>query len=647
MDRGYNPSSEVFTEDTELEKPIIPMKDLGQTVPEKDPVTGGNILQNIDAAIRAGAGNIQIAMNVSSQQPIGGRPKAYGKEVRQAIKEKAQAAGVVIEGVEMPTSSMTNLSGYDPQRNTVSEQKRKQDMDEVKDAIKFVADIAGGGEVDIWSQEFPRTIFDAKWNKFDREGNPMFKLHDKEHKEAVKTLMDSRTGEIINAIRMNQEIYYPVWERNEEGQYVDYTGKVVDRKDRKPKFDMEKNEFVVANRTISSFTDEQRELNEMKAQELGKSVNELGEDERITVEEAFMRASMEANEQIARGWAGNYSQDMRQSIEMLRKLEKDYEAQKGAFDKVHSPAEKAALTDPETGLPKHEVTAAKLEQIRQRVEYSKEMATGQLREAENIANRKKFIVTPDKYAKKKSIESYADLGIYAMNETQNNPQVTKDIYVGPELGWPYAFGGHPDEFMELINKSRDRMAEKLRKEYNMGSEEAKKRAERHLKGTFDTSHLGMWLAHFREKKGETPEQRLKAFNKWFVDKSEELAKSGTVGAIQAVDSASAAHGHLPPGQGIFPVVEAVKKFKEHGFKGAIVSEGHEEEGFGRGRILLETWRAFGTPIHQTGYEPTGLPFSWPGVSNQYQQYMQPAYFTRQDFAPDQREWTLWSQAPLE
>ena len=60
-----------------IEDPLIPLNELGETVVEKDPRTGANILQNVTAAIRAGAGNIQLTMSTPPDQAIGGRSKAY------------------------------------------------------------------------------------------------------------------------------------------------------------------------------------------------------------------------------------------------------------------------------------------------------------------------------------------------------------------------------------------------------------------------------------------------------------------------------------------------------------------------------------------------------------------------------------------
>ena len=115
LDRGYY--TEFVTAEpspgSNLSKPIVSVKELGITVVEKDPRTGANILQNVQAAIRSGVSSIQLVMTTPSNNPIGGRPKAYGKEVREAIREQARASGLFIGGIEMPTSSNTNMSGFD------------------------------------------------------------------------------------------------------------------------------------------------------------------------------------------------------------------------------------------------------------------------------------------------------------------------------------------------------------------------------------------------------------------------------------------------------------------------------------------------------------------------------------------------------
>ena len=188
------------------------------------------------------------------------------------------------------------------------------------------------------------------------------------------------------------------------------------------------------------------------------------------------------------------------------------------------------------------------------------------------------------------------------------------------------------------------MAERLVKERGMSKDEAKSAADQSLQGCFDTGHLGMWLDHFKkDHPQETEEHRKARFNGWYMDMVAKMQKEGVIGSIQAVDSASGAHGHLPAGQGIFPVVEAVEYLKSHGFSGFIVSEGHEEEQFGRGRIMLQTWRAFGSDI-TGGY--FAEPVRWGDVADTYFGHVNPPPYIVGEYRPSD-DWVFWSGVPLE
>ena len=211
-------------EEDRIEEPIIPINELGETVVETDPRTGANILQNIEASIRRGTSKMQLIWTTPSHSAIGGRPKAYGKEVREAIREVVEANEVEITGFEMPTSTNSNLSGFNPQNGQLSEEKRRMDLREIKDAIDFAAEVAGGGGIDIWSQEFNRTITDSEYINKDKN----FKFYDYSEKdlefeeslkkgeeysdhrmESIKYLYDKRTNQIVTAIRKSSKIHTP------------------------------------------------------------------------------------------------------------------------------------------------------------------------------------------------------------------------------------------------------------------------------------------------------------------------------------------------------------------------------------------------------------------------------------------------------
>jgi len=251
-------------------------------------------------------------------------------------------------------------------------------------------------------------------------------------------------------------------------------------------------------------------------------------------------------------------------------------------------------------------TDIKIEQFDTNVkDYLKEIQQQQQSVAEN-ERRKDNAQFFESHAREKAVEGYKKAGMIAYEEQKaRGGKLKHSLQIGPELGWPQYFGGHPDEFIDIITSSRKEMEQDLVKE-GVGAVQAKKSAEEHIKGIFDTGHLGMWLEHFRT---DLPwEKRVKEFNTWYLEQVEKLAENNMISGVQAVDTATGAHAHLPPGQGILPIKDAVSILKKKGFNGPVVSEGHEEEKFGSGRILMKAWQHF-DPKLRTQYGAPGVPFS--------------------------------------
>jgi sugar phosphate isomerase/epimerase len=601
MDRAYEVgiASGVGRAQNKIEEPIVTIGELGQTVTEKDPAGKfKNMVQGVQAAMRAGSKNIQIVMSTPHNSPMGGRPKAYGEEVRQAMKDAFLANDARLIGIEMPTSSMNNLSGFDQQQGVFSEVAREKSMDEVKDAIRFASDVGQGGGIDIVSFEYNRPVSDIATKKqgFAPE------------REETLQIVDSKTGQISGFRKSEVRIHLP---------FDPKTGKEIDK--------IEKGLPVLKLWVWDDF----ERLAKRKEIETGKKIDPGKE---------FMMKRLDGQILTAKGWARNYAGRLETARDQIKELREQ------------------GVSEDDPNLVEKQMA----------FQSSKDMALGQQQQAEELEERKKRMMPVAEYAQKKSERSYAELGIAAMNETNNNKKIRHPLHVGPEIGWPHAYGGHPDEFIELIQKSRKEMVRllttpKILDPYEtdpakqemirnpnfrkgMSAREAKKEANEHIKGMFDTGHLGMWLEHFRP---ELPyRERVEKFNEWFMQKVDEISKADVIGGIQAVDSAGAAHGHLPAGQGIFPVVDAVKKLKRDGFKGYIVSEGHEEEQFGEGRILLKTWQAFNAPI-ESKYGP-GVP------ARQFNDIHQ-GYFGKQrapvqmfgSYTPPFGEYKPWSEIPFE
>lgn len=594
MDRAYHEPTQLETirPAANIEEPILPIAQLGQTVPEHDP-TGRfkNIVQNVQAAIRAGTGNLQLVFQTPIEQAIGGRPKAYGEEVRRAIKEVAMANEVAITGMEMPTS-LTNLSGLDMQRGIVDEEKRQRDLDEVKEMIRFAAETAQGGGVDIVSWEYDRPVHRAKWVIEDPSLQKAFARAIKEEKTKEQLFfVDKRSGQ-IGSIPIREGL----------PMFIDKkTYKDIDPIKGQPQlWSYEELEKYAKTKGLNVHTFIKERF--------------LSEQERMAkAQEAYYYHQYESTMKQLENWDIIWQQ-------MPEELKRQW-ASKEEAKKFHEKIAQSYIA----GLEEQKRMQM---QARQRIESWMPM---------------------EEYVLEKSKQSYAEAGIAAMQiqDKQGPKNIKKDLYVGPEIGWPQYYGSHPQEFVDLILGAREIMKKQLIAQ-GYSPARAAEEAKKHIKGTFDTSHMGMWLQTFHP---ELPwDKRKREFDKWYKEQIEWLAsqnkKHDIIGAIQAVDSAGAAHGHLPPGQGILPVKEAVEILKKKGgFNGYVVSEGHEEEKFGEGRILLKTWQHFNTPF-TTGYVP-GMPVRrWGEVQNAYFGRTYSPMFMFGAYAPS-NEFKLWSEVPLE
>jgi len=590
-----------------IEEPIITIGELGQTVVEQDPAGKfKNMVQGVQAALKAGSKNIQLILTTPHVRGLGGRPKGFGKEIREAMKDVFAANDATLSSIEMP-NTMTNLSGFDGQQGVFSESVRKRDMNEVKEAIRFASDIGQGGGIDVISWEFQRPVSDIakKEEGFYAE------------EEEVVQIVDKETGR-INASRKNQiRLHVP---------YDPETGKEIDEVD--PKTGMP----VVKEWRWENF--------EKIAQKKGTSP-----------EEEFIKIQLDGQIKTAMGWAGHYSGIAEERTRKINELQK---------------ASDEELRREGISPEKRDETIKRLERDRN---YERQLAAGQLQQAREYEQKRDQMVPVARYAKHKAMQSYAELGIDAMDETNNNPKVKHPLHVGPELGWPHSYGGHPKEFVELVHGARKKMVQLLTNKYMTDAEgkimkdetgkplvnhnyrpdinrkQAEQEANQHIRGMLDTGHMGMWIEHY--KPNLRWRDRVKQFNKWFMKQIDYISEQDVIGGIQAVDSAGIGHGHLPAGEGIFPVVDAVKKLKQKGFAGYIVSEGHEEEKFGEGRILLNTWKAFNSPI-ESKYGP-GIP-----SGKQFNDIHQ-GYFGRQrppmqmfgSYTPPFSEYKPWSEIPFE
>jgi hypothetical protein len=712
---SYTPSMDLFREepiapmekvDADIEKPIIPISEIGTTSIDAGE---GNILQELEKNIKMGTKKIQIVFSGRGGSGVtaGGGPSLYGKDVRTSLYEKAKATGVQLVGVELSPAVISGLAGFDPQSGRLSEERRQQDLKKVRDAVRFAADVSKGGCVDLWSQEFSRNIYDASWNdkskvknKDDEKWAGMFydyspdelkkpaelEKEGKQQSRLLRYLIDDRNGEPIKQSAVysgekTQEVRYMTAEdyerqygtkiigqnrggkRLDKGDHVDINGNYVDIINPEsvgkliPYMDPEKHQFATQDLTWEQVLDRTKTFNEKYA-EKGKEV---------TPEEYLYKQRLEVQKALYKGQSLYYSSEVENLYDKLKELN-DLKALtediKGNMDKDQKqrwirdtvlPKLAGAIRG---GLNEREVErltqmdpAKAVQDAIQRTQNTlngfQEQATAQRVQQAEVEEVEKHITTPHKFGLKRSVDSYSDAGIDALKVTKER-KLDKPVYIGPELGWASeSYGGHPDEFIELIKESRKKMAEKLVKTEGYSENAAEEAAKSHIKGMVDTSHLAMWFKHFKKKDGWTDEKHLKEFNEWMKEQGKKIAKAGVAGGVQVVDTITGEHSHLPAGQGIFDVAGFVKVMKEEGFKGDIIAEGHEEDTMriGQGRILTETWRAFGSNIAGVGHGPTGLR-GWGGIQHSYFGQVMPPTYVVGAYAPS-NEWSLWSETPFE
>jgi len=590
MDKSYHSDIQHTDRRSDIEQQsLFSINQIGQTVPEVDP-SGRNrsVIENVEAAIKGGAGNVQIVMSVVGQTSgMGGGPKAYGEDVREAIRDVQRVSGAKITGVELPTQ-ISNLSGFSQQG--FSEQQRKTALEEVKDSIKFIGDIAGGGGVDVLSWEFPRNFSDAKWfNKkegFEQKG------------EEIPAIVDTQTGN-IQQFHPKQKFYM----YKKPGTNEDTPG---------------------------------------KPQEwLWKDFKILAEKEGKRAEDVFVKEYLQKQEE----------RQIKHQESTLTYYSDMYAEQIEGW--------KRQLEDKNIPEEYKKRIKENIKRVNERLETEKEQLTMLELEKKRIEDYKTRYQPVDTFGLQKAAQSYGEAGIWAMQESQKNQYVQHgkgSIYVGPEIGWPQFYGSHPKEWVELIKTSRDEMSRQLTDksspyfDSSISKQQAEKIAREHIKGEVDTSHIGMWLQNF---KPELPwDKRVSEFKNWFKDQMEYLAeenkKYDLIGGVQIVDSASGAHGHLPPGQGILgkDIYEYMKILKEKGgYKGELTSEGHEEERMGQGRILTKAWETFGVPIGSNYWHGRAMP-QFRDIRNSYANIAYGTTGIFQSYVPS-NDFQLWSQVPLE
>ena len=646
-----------------IEGSITPVSRIGTTVTEGQGV-GGTFRETLMSAIRLGVRRVELALQMGESQPRVG-PESYGKEVRDDIRELAKINKVKIHSVHSPTS-IGNVSGMT--REGFSEQQREAELNEVKKAIDFAADVTGGGaSIVVHTGEFPRNISDVNQYEKDTLGDKglWFEGFPGESKEKIHFLVDDRTGQLIKTIKEDQRVITPEWMTKEiDGKlvYVDENGDPVDS--------LSKRVPKVSNGKLSV-----KELSWDDVRKETEAYNRLlKENERIRPEQFVQYSMIDAQQRTAEGWANHYENQM--DIERNRaKQDKLMKKQQEEIDKDKDLANELFMMRNDPNYELSEESKRKLKEI-EKIELSpeelrrinnditkvnSELILGQRMQARELEMMKNHIKPADEFALNKSVTSLAELGIEAFREGKAR-KLNEPIFIAPENIFPeVGYGSHPQELIDLVKKSRNRMVEMMtQKEIDgkknpyfdpsISKEKAERIAKDHIKATFDTQHLGMWYRYFdrKDKPFSSEQERLEEFNKWYLQWVEKMQKEGVIGNVHMLDGFGRGHTHIPIGEGRHPVKTAIHKLLELGYEGNISSEGHEQ---GAVRQIVKSWNELGSPIYgsygiEMGPGGMGRARSFSDIQNSYFDKMQAPYFVFGEYAPS-KDWSFWSETPLE
>lgn len=709
------------SDEPSLEKPIIHPGELGQSVTEGSrfgsflqTATGAirTGASRVELQTQMGGGGEPVGAEV-----YGKEARQALREIQKA--NEVEFTSVHAPTQVGNVSGFNPQQGFVDEQKKMAVDEIKKAIDFAADVTRGGSIVFHTGEYQRPISEQEWAVFRDKDGKpmKDSEGKTMYKFlgYKEEPGKAITYMVDDRTGKIIGDVRKSNVIREPVYLTADH----DYKGKDVDGNPtliRKGDLITEDGKYInrynpdhifrrVAqwNEGLKRFETEKLTWDEIEERRFRWNERQTDPSRKITTtEEMAYRIQVENQIMQYRGhslYHGRFYMEekrerdaIKESLKFYRELESKMTPEEARHFMRSDPKTRryvsAELTGFKDRLPS-EILQEALVQAEQSLQYTHEASASADAQADTLKDTLDHVVPISNYAKEQSFRSVAEAGIHAFQRT-NEHKLNKDIYISPENIFPEGgYGSHPEELIEFVKDSRRKMVEYLTEKtikdphnrlvlvknskgeyveeiqrienpfYHAGMSKAKAEelAERHIKSTLDTQHLGMWAKHFQpiylkgQGRMETPEETNKRFDGWYKEQIEMLSKEGIVGEIHIVDGFhTGGHTHLPAGQGDLPVVDAVKYLREKGFKGVMVSEGHGEEQLGQGRIITKVWEAFGSPVFGRGYfngeGGPGAPIRFADVHQSYFQKKQAPYFVFGGYSPS-NDWTLWSEAPLE
>ena len=612
----------------DIEDPILPMKQLGQTIAEGQNVGNKSFFQTLQAAIHEGAAKVELSLGGGH---MGEGPDFYSEEKKEELRNIAEVAEVDLVSIHTPVNKVSNLSGFGQDQQggmTFSERNQEEQLNEVKKAIRFASDTTRGGAIIVHTGEYPRPI--SQFGEFEQyEGSK-----DKE----FLTVVNSEQGN-LQQLPKNHKVPLPEYEVSEDGYFLDRDGNKIDLSQAEDETERERmllRRKIKEDETTGDPKVDEKEINE-HIQDLVQKGLADPEHPEVDFWKEFQRnrLSQTYNQELY------YKAMAAQAKDRMERVKSEFENQREQLRNYTGADKDQKLRQLEEQYEKQMFNS------RQEVEHAESTARSSrvqlTRELHDLGNW----TSADDYGKEKAAEGFAKAGMYAMqvSKEKNKDLKGNPIFVAPENIFPeMGYGSHPEELRDLVLEARKQMVNDLVTKQGWDEKQAKKEAEEHIKATFDTEHMGMWKRYFKRNPGETEEQFNQRFNEWFEQQSKMLADSNVVGHTHLADGFGYGHANLPPGQGNLPVKKAVEYLKEKGYKGAFLSEGYGDPP----NQLKQAWKYFGSSIY-SHYTPRMPIKRWDDMWNQYQsniqtpKYMFGKYVPSKEFAGE----PFWSGVPLE
>ncbi|MEK6812531.1 MAG: TIM barrel protein, partial [Nanoarchaeota archaeon] len=306
--------------------------------------------------------------------------------------------------------------------------------------------------------------------------------------------------------------------------------------------------------------------------------------------------------------------------------EKKWAILKESFKFQNQPFLPAQVLDPMQYLGKEQ------DRLKKVMESGQQTALAAQSRIDEAKKRLENTVPIEEYGKEQSAHNLAQAALYAY-EVEKKQDLDKPLWIAPENWTPELYGSHPKEMKELIVDARKEMEKELIKK-EVDPEDAKRIANDHIKGTFDIGHLNFWKKYYEGSDED--------FKKWAVQNVKTLFEEGILGNVHISDNFGFHDEHLRPGEGNAPIKEFLKELEKAGYKGKIIAEPGGQK---QGQFHTPWTSALGmnaSPIYRT--DTTSR--AWTDIQGSYFGRTQAPSYIVGDFAPS-KDWTLWSQVPLE